>query len=116
MYVRTLQCLNYSGPQSRKQFAVDDSDTPVTLKQGQGHKTWCELVDLKQAYNNTKFQRPCLNGVCEKANNRVLGNQEQLQSSPLICAKVQNIGIFMTCLVYSVFNNPPQFQLNQTRT
>ena len=26
--------LNYSGQESKKQFAVHDSDTPATLKQG----------------------------------------------------------------------------------
>ena len=38
MYVRTLQCLNYGGQECEKQFAVYDSDTPMTLKQGQGHQ------------------------------------------------------------------------------
>ena len=28
----------------QKQFTVYDSDTPVTMKQGQGHQTWYELV------------------------------------------------------------------------
>ena len=39
----------------KKQFAVDDSDTPMTLKQYQGHQTWYKLVDPKQGYNNVKF-------------------------------------------------------------
>ena len=34
MYVRTTQRLNYSGQESKKHFAVYDSDTHVTLKQG----------------------------------------------------------------------------------
>ena len=38
MYVRTIQCLNCGGQESKEQFAVHDSDTPVTLKQGQGHQ------------------------------------------------------------------------------
>ena len=37
--------VNYGGQESEKQFAVHDSDTPVTLKQGQGHQPWYELVD-----------------------------------------------------------------------
>ena len=61
--IRTTQCLNYSGQESRKQFAVYDSDTPVTLKQGQGHQTWYDLVDLKQSHNNAKFEKPHLNSV-----------------------------------------------------
>ena len=39
MYVRTIQLLNYSGQECKKQLAVQDSDTPVTLKEGQGHQT-----------------------------------------------------------------------------
>ena len=30
----------------KPQCAVYDSDTSVTLKQGQGHQTWYDLVDL----------------------------------------------------------------------
>ena len=45
MYVRTIQHLNYGGQESKQRFAVHDSDTPVTLKQGQGNQTWYELVD-----------------------------------------------------------------------
>ena len=53
------------------QFAVNDSDIPVTLKQGQGHQTWYELLGSKQGYNNAKFENPCLklNSVHDKANN-----------------------------------------------
>ena len=45
MVVRTMQCLNYGGHEPKQQFAVNDSDTFVTLKQGQNHQTWYELVD-----------------------------------------------------------------------
>ena len=44
-YVVTLRCLNYTGQESKQQSAVYDSDTPVTLKNGQAHQTWCESVD-----------------------------------------------------------------------
>ena len=57
LYVRTIQHLNYCGQESEKQFAVYDSDTPVTLKQDQGHQTWYELEDPKQGYNNAKFEK-----------------------------------------------------------
>ena len=66
MYVRTIQLLNYGGQESKKQFAVYDSEKPVTLKQGQGHQTWYELVEPKQGYNNAH-----LNSVHERANNKV---------------------------------------------
>ena len=67
IYVRTIQGFNYSGQEPKKQFAVHDSDTSVTLKQGQGHQTWYILVDPKQGYNNAKFENPRLTSVCEKA-------------------------------------------------
>ena len=50
MDVRRIQRLNYSRQESKKQFAVYDSDTPVTLKQGQSHQTQYELVDPEQGY------------------------------------------------------------------
>ena len=43
----------------------------MTLKQGQGHQTWYELVDPKQGYNNAKFEKPRLNSVCEKVSDKV---------------------------------------------
>ena len=48
-----------------------DSNIPVTLKQGQGHQTWYELVDTKQGYSNAKFEKSRLNGVREKAKDKV---------------------------------------------
>ena len=63
-----MQRLNYSGQESKKRFAVYNSNIPVTLKQGQSHKIWYELVDPKQAYNHTKFEKPHFDSVREKAN------------------------------------------------
>ena len=56
MYVRTIQHLNYSGQESKNKSGVHNSDTPVTLKQGQGHQTWYALVDPKQGYSNVKLK------------------------------------------------------------
>ena len=56
---------------SKQQIAVYDSDTPVTLRQGQGHQTLYALEDPKQNYNYTKFENPHLNNVHEKANDKV---------------------------------------------
>ena len=59
------------------QFAVYISDTPVTLRQSQGHKTYNENVDPEQGYNYAKFERSRFNSVREKANIKVfskLGN------------------------------------------
>ena len=38
----TLQHLNYTEHEykKKKQFAIHGSDTPVTLRQSQGHQTW----------------------------------------------------------------------------
>ena len=43
--------------------------THVTLEQGQGHQTWYELVDLKQTYDNAKFEKLLLNSIHKKASN-----------------------------------------------
>ena len=50
------------------QFAVYISDTPVTLKESQGHQTYNENVHPKQGYNNAKLERPALDSVYQKAN------------------------------------------------
>ena len=42
MYVRTIPRLNHCGQDSKIQFTVYDSQTPVTLKQSQGHQTYYE--------------------------------------------------------------------------
>ena len=66
-----MQCLNYSGQESKKQIVVYDSDTPVTLKQDQGHQTWSELVNPKQGYHNAKFENHHSNSILEKVNDKV---------------------------------------------
>ena len=76
MYVRIIQQLNtvdknLKKNNNKKQFAVHDSDTPETLKQGQSHHTWYDLVDSMQGYNKAKFEKPCLNSAREKANHKV---------------------------------------------
>ena len=43
----------------KKQFAVYDFDTTVTLKQGESHSIWYELVlvlDTKQSINHARLQ------------------------------------------------------------
>ena len=57
---------------------VHDSDTHVTLKQGQGHQTWYELVDPKQGYNNAKFEQTCLKSVCKNTNDTVFVKWENV--------------------------------------
>ena len=53
-----------------KKIAVDNSDKPMTLKQGHGDQTWCKSVDPLQDCNNAKFQNPCMNTVHDVANDK----------------------------------------------
>ena len=59
--------MNYGGQESKTQFVVYDSDTPVTLKHAQGHQIWYALADPKQGYNDAQFEKPRLNSVHERA-------------------------------------------------
>ena len=72
-------------------YAVSISDTPVILKQSQGHQTI--NVDPKQDYNYTKMERSCFNGVREKASFKAFfPNQEMHQLSPLnMCNQQKSI-------------------------
>ena len=77
-----MQHLNYDRKDSKKKlFAPYDSDTSLILKQGQGHPTWYELLDLKQGHNHAKFVKPCLNHVHKKATITVFVKQETRQLS-----------------------------------
>ena len=69
MYVATIQhttadkTLNYN---QKAQSAVYISDTPVTLKQSQGHKTRNENADQEQGYNYATFESSHFNSIPEK--------------------------------------------------
>ena len=78
MYVRTIQHFNYVDNNLKKQFAVNDSDAPVTLKGGQGPQTWHELVDSREDYNNAKFESSHINSAWEKANIKVSFLNEEI--------------------------------------
>ena len=55
MYVATIL---FTLPMTRiqiMQFAVSISDTPVTVKQNQGHQTYNDNVDPKQGYNPVSY-------------------------------------------------------------
>ena len=58
-------------------------------KQGQGHQTLYEVVDPKEEYNNAKIKKPRLNSVHEKANDKVLPNQDTRQLKFLSLKYVQ---------------------------
>ena len=64
MYVPTIQGFKLQRTRIQTtQFMVYISDTPVTLKQGQGHQTYNDHVNPKQGSKHTKFERSCYNGV-----------------------------------------------------
>ena len=60
------------------QFVVYIFDTPVTLKQGQGHETYNDNVDPKQGYNHGKSERSFFNGIQEKANIKDFSKQGKM--------------------------------------
>ena len=86
MCVETIQHLNYNHTTFKlqwtripnKPFAVNISDTPVTLKQSQGRQTHNENVDPKQGYNHAKVERSCFRGVRAKANVKVFFKGENV--------------------------------------
>ena len=59
----------------KKALSVYDFDIPVTVKQDDDHETWYTLLDPKQGYNHSKFERP-LKIVRQKANVKVLVQAE----------------------------------------
>ena len=68
----------------KQQFAVYDSDTPATLKQGQGHQTLYHLVDPEQGYNDAKFEKNLARTVSvKKPAIKFLPNQKTHQLFPL---------------------------------
>ena len=87
----------------KKQITVYNSDTPVTLKQGQGHQIWHKLVKPKQDYNNAKFEKPHIDSTPNKPMIKFLSIQEKRQLPPLITCKSKNSGIVRTCFIYLTF-------------
>ena len=63
MYVATIRRFNYSGHESKKQSAVHDFDTPVTLRQGQGEQILYKLDDPQQGYNRAESEKTHFNNV-----------------------------------------------------
>ena len=52
----------------------------MTLKQGQGHQNWYDLIDPKQGYNHAKFAEHTFNII---TSSKILSNQEACQLSPV---------------------------------
>ena len=96
IYVRTIW-LTYSGQEPKKiifLIAVYVSDTPVTLKQDQGHKTWYELEDPQQGYNNAKFEKPRWNDVREKATDKVFVKSRNTSVISFECVRKPKIVVY----------------------
>ena len=81
MYVSIIQCLNFSGQESKTCYSGQEPKTRnlqlmilthVTLKQGHVKKTQKtprkvkNPGDPKEYYNHAKYKRSCFNGVQEK--------------------------------------------------
>ena len=82
------------------QFAVYISDTPVTLKQSQGHQTYNDNIDPKQGFSHGKFERSCFDCVREKANGNCFkrGNTSVISLEHVQKQKIKNCGTFMIYL------------------
>ena len=96
------------------QFAVYISDTPVTLKQSQGHQAWNENVDLKQGYNHAKFERSCFNSVGKKSQH-FKKNFKGDNMSIISLEHVHNHTQWYVHNLLDAINNHTKFQLNQIR-
>ena len=74
--------------QNWKNHVSYDSDTPLALKQGQGHETWYKLEALKQSGSDARFEKSWRVTV-KKPTIKFLPNQEARQLSPLILYESQ---------------------------
>ena len=101
----TTHCLNFRGQNPNAAYT---SDTPVTLKQGQGHKSQNDDVDPKLGNNHSKVETVCFNAVCEEANVKgflVCFLNEIHQLSALNMCDHQK-----WCYIHNVPHNPMKFQ------
>ena len=114
-YVSNIQRLNFTGQESKKQFAVYDSDTPVTLKHGQGHQTWYELTAPKQDSNLMQVCKTLLEQCACKKKKKSFCQIRQRAIIFLGYVQKSNIVVYFSDLFY-VINSPIKFQLNWLRT
>ena len=63
VHVRTIQCLNYSGQDSKTKLTGYDSYTPVTLKRSRSSSRPPGKITITQS-----LKKYCFNGVWGKAN------------------------------------------------
>ena len=81
------------------QLAVYIFDTPMNLKQHQGHQTDKDNVDPKQGYNHAKFKDLALM-VSEKKPTLIFFSNKEIQWLPSwTCVKIKNSGIIMVYLM-----------------
>ena len=86
----------------------------MTLKQGPGHRTWCEHAEPNQVLSRLTFVIPCLYSVCEKkANFKVTLKSENMSIIFLEHVQKWEVVVYSFC---TWFTNPTAFQLDRTRT
>ena len=83
--------LKYSGQESKKQFAVYNYDTSVTLKQGRGHQN---RYDRKQGQHNAKFENTRLNSIGEKTNDKVFVKSGNTSVISLECVRKSETAVY----------------------
>ena len=71
------------------QLTVYISDTPVTLKQREGHPTCNDIVDLKQVYNHANFDDALIVSEKHTTAKKKNSNKEICQLSLLNMCKNQ---------------------------
>ena len=71
------------------QCTVYISNTPVTLKQSQGHQTYTDNVGPKEGYNHARFERSGLNGIWETPTKEIIVSY--------LCPNVQVLSNEKTC-------------------
>ena len=91
-------------------FAVNISDTPVTLKQSQDHQIYNNNVDPKQGHNHAKFERSCFNGIRGKANVSFVLMRKCVNYLPCPNVKIKHSGIYIHDLL-DIINDHTKFQL-----
>ena len=100
--------LNHSGQGSKNNLQILIL-IYLTLKGHQGHQSCNELLDPEQGYNHTKFERPPVNSVCQRANIKVLVISENMSMTSL--EYVQSEKQWYIHHLLDLSNNPTKFKV-----
>ena len=66
----------------------------MTLKQGQDHQTWYELVNTKQGYNDAKLKKTNLNSIHENTNYQVFVKSGNMSIISLVYVQKWKIVVY----------------------